>query len=621
MPGIFGIVQSQQPDSHAHLTGPLRRMLSLVQREPWHQMVVSEMPEDNAVFGSVYLPAAILDNCESLDSTPRFYQDQEYCLGFHGEIVEPEVLARQVGLSFPKSPLSQILLKAYKRNGVHALAGLNGLYTIFIWDRKQSRLLLVNDRYGQQKLYIWQPRADLFLFASEYKAFTDYPGFHSTIDPQALADFLTLGYILDDRTLFSDVKLLPPASILKIENGKVDRSTYWDYEFDDGGSPKKSEREYLAEFSIHVENAVRRRIKPAACLLLTGGLDSRLLAGFYRKLQPDQPIQSLTLGQPLAMDARSAEKIACRLGFDHTLLPIPPTYMTDLLEECVWLTEANMNAYAGWILLANPFFRQNHIQYALTGVGGENISGRLLLFKSLQPDPALAFQAYFQRSDLEMVRKLLRPPFGDQLTEEVKGSFWRTYHQVNASHPLNRLDAVGFIQDIRRSATSIDVFADVAHPLDPLMDNDLMDFALLIPPELRARGYLLRKLMDLHLGEIARIGDFPRRGPVFKPVTEQHYHRLFQIYQGFQRRLRRFKAGTTNTGGDHTENYILPNTWLRTASKDAVLQIMAQVEYLDDFFDIEAVDSLIEDHMAGRRSEYAFIGALMTFITWRKLFT
>ena len=621
MPGIFGIVRTRQSDLSADLTDPLRRMLSLVQREPWHQTVVSETPEDNAVFGSVHLPEATVNNCKSPGSSPRFYQDQAYCLGFHGEIVETEILARQVGLPFPESPLSQILLEVFKKDGVHAIAGLNGLYTIFIWDRKQSRLLLVNDRYGQQKLYFWQPSADLFLFASEYKAFTAYPGFHSTIDPQALADFLALGYMLDDRTLFSDVKLLPPASILKVEDGKTDRSTYWNYEFDEGSSPLKSEREYLAEFSIHVENAVRRRIKPDACLLLTGGLDSRLLAGFFRKLQPDQSIQSLTLGQPLAMDARSAEKIASQLGFDHTLLPIPPTYMTDLLEKCVWLTEANMNAYASWIFLANPFFRQNHIQYALTGVGGENISGRLLLFASMQPDPALAFQAYFQHSDLETVRKLLRPPFGDQLTAEVKGSFWRTYHQVHTSHPLNRLDAVGFLQDIRRSATSIDVFADAAHPLDPLMDNDLMDFALRIPPELRARGYLQRKLIASRLPEIAHIGDSPRRGPVFKPATELRYRQLFQIYRGFQRRLRRFRAGTTNTGGDHTENYILPNTWLRTASKEAVLQITSQTEYLDDFFDIEAVNSLIEDHMAGRRSEYAVIGALMTFIAWRKLFT
>ena len=54
---------------------------------------------------------------------------------------------------------------------------------------------------------------DKLLFASEPKAILAYPGFHRSVDPAALEDYLALGMVSGTRSIFRGIQQLrPPAT-------------------------------------------------------------------------------------------------------------------------------------------------------------------------------------------------------------------------------------------------------------------------------------------------------------------------------------------------------------------------------------------------------------------------
>ena len=108
---------------------------------------------------------------------------------------------------------SQVLLESYFVFGIESLQGLNGLYSIAIWDDKQKCFWALTDRYGFTKIYYWLSTNEL-VFASECKAIINHPNFRKTIDIEGLTNFLGAGYCFGENTLFKGIKLIPQGSVL-----------------------------------------------------------------------------------------------------------------------------------------------------------------------------------------------------------------------------------------------------------------------------------------------------------------------------------------------------------------------------------------------------------------------
>ena len=602
MPGIIGVV-ARQPDPDLHQI--IFRMAQTMQRQPQHPLRVIQSP--HAVIATV-----------AIDDEARVVEQDGRILAYAGEIVDEQFLTLNHNVHLVETGLVSKLMQRYLDKGGKGLCGLNGLYTIAVWDKQQDCLILVNDRYGMQKLYTWQTSGS-FLFSSEMKVFPRHPHFDPQIDPQAVVDLLSADHPLDDRTFYAHVKLLPPASLLTFRNQSVQRQTYWNFPYAPLPLSKVNEDTLIETLADHVESAVERRVRPDSCLLVTGGLDSRLVAGMYRKVAPDVHVASVSLGEPMAHDVIEGRQIADRLNFNFAHLPIPHTYLMDDAEDCVWKTEGNMNCYASWILSANPYFEEYGIRYALTGVGGEGVSGRHILLETLDGDPEHAIRNLYARENFGGAARVLRKDIGEALVQQTLDTFRQTMQNAPTNHPLNRLDYLSFHQSLRRHATSIDVFADSVHALDPLLDNDLIDFVLTLPPELHARGYLYKKVIMRHLPHLVDIGD-ALRGPILRPAQDLRYTQWTGMVRRINRRARRMFGMEKNQPGFINGNYIQPNLWLRNESR-GVVQILEHSEYLEDLFDMDAIRRTVQDHQEGRRQDFRTICALVTIAWWRKLFT
>ena len=295
---------------------------------------------------------------ESLDHEPWYeserFEGGEYGLGLqhHGER-DPEGFTfwtdgRTAGaidgavtnldeLGWSTSTVFERLLRAPD----HALAALDGPFTVAVLDATDDRLLLATDKIGSRTPYY--STNDGLAFASGLA-----PLLHVLDDPavddQAVSDLLLLGHMWSDTTLLEDVAALHPASLLEYRDGDVTVRRYWRPDY----TPSRPTEAYLHELTNAFQGTVGRTASTLSGdvgLWLSGGLDSRATASELARAYHDGgQFESLTTytydanpgnGVNLRLAARTAEA----LEVPNETVPLDADRFLRVLERVVDLTD------------------------------------------------------------------------------------------------------------------------------------------------------------------------------------------------------------------------------------------------------------------------------------------
>jgi asparagine synthase (glutamine-hydrolysing) len=614
MPGIVGVVSSEKRES---LDTCIENMILAMRPKNWHR-VEKKITSDMGI-------ASI-----SLEDEKSIAEENSILVAVTGEICDQEKLRGKLldlgDENASRYSLSDILLRLYLKLGAGALCNLNGLYVICVWEDKSQKLTIVTDRYGFRKLYYWLAK-DRLLFASEYKSIFWHPKFNKKISEVSLSDFLSVSYLLDDRTPFEDIKLVPPASVMTYQRGVLSLSRYWDYEFYTTGSKILSEDHYIDEYARRLQEAVRKRAKENMCLQVTGGLDSRCLAGILNQCAQGLKVKTSTIGHAHCYDVEFGREIAGSLGYEHTFIPVGPSYITEYSNECVWRLEGTVSCFTSWIFALNAFLEENGIRFVMNGFLGDCLSGGHLprkLLKETNAEHAVKYlYKYYYNTpfkDDELAR-FLKPNIYENIKGESFNSIKRCFDTANTDNILSKVDYVDLHQRQRRFiAAHIDVSVEFSRVLDPFADNDFVDFILRVPVEMRVGQRIYKKMIVNHLPEVAKIPHtvtgMPLDASSFRIKLQDISHRLQKRF--YNKILPRI---TFRKWGNHDFRASFHfNEWLRTGSKDFVIGILNQREYLEDYFNMDVINELVTDHMEGRRDDWGKICALVTFSLWRRQF-
>jgi len=103
-------------------------------------------------------------------------------------------------------------------------AGLNGRFHGLLADRNRRTAILFNDRFGMHRVYFHEGK-DAFYFAAEAKAILAVRPELRTMDPQGFAEFVSCGAVLENRTLFRGLNVLPPGSAWIFRNGSLEKKS------------------------------------------------------------------------------------------------------------------------------------------------------------------------------------------------------------------------------------------------------------------------------------------------------------------------------------------------------------------------------------------------------------
>src|SRR4030095_7659386 len=103
------------------------------------------------------------------------------------------------------------LLDLFESRGIGALPLLNGWFHGVFIDTHKKEIVVFSDRYGMGRIYSHE-NANGFYFSSEAKSLLQIFPETKHLDEQGLAEWLSCGCVLQNRTLFSRISLLAPAS-------------------------------------------------------------------------------------------------------------------------------------------------------------------------------------------------------------------------------------------------------------------------------------------------------------------------------------------------------------------------------------------------------------------------
>lgn len=295
---------------------------------------------------------------------------------FNGEIWNYKQLRQELlekGHQFRTNSDTETIIHAYEEFGVDCVARLHGMFGFAIWDSPRQRLLLARDRAGKKPLYYTQADGDL-LFASEIKSLLCHPRVKRAADTQALADFLSVRYVPAPATLFAGIYKVLPGHWLLCENGKLQQECYWDFTF--GKTQERPIEEYLEGIRQHVHRAVEERMMADVPVgaMLSGGVDSSIIAGIMSKLTSHK-VKTFSVGfdHPDYSELPYARMVSEHFGTDHYELVVQSSDLTQYWPLLTWHRDEPVSEPSDLGVYLVSKLAREHVKVVLSGEGGDEL--------------------------------------------------------------------------------------------------------------------------------------------------------------------------------------------------------------------------------------------------------
>ena len=451
-----------------------------------------------------------------------------YWISFNGEIYNyPELRADLVnrGRVFRTHSDTEVLLAGYAEWGAGLLDRLRGMFALAIWDSQREELFAARDLFGEKPLYYAASPAGELVIASEIKAIRASGLIETSINRSAVDAFLTLGYIPPDRTIYSEIETLPPASYLIWRDRKATVRSYWQPRFDVNRISLDDAAERLREL---LQQAVRRQMiadVPVGAFL-SGGLDSSTIVALMTE-HSREPVRTFSVGfGSMINELPYARMVANRYGTEHHEVDLGEPDVATLIQRMTDVYDEPFadSSHIPTYLIAE--YAQKYVKVVLSGDGGDELFGGYWWYPPLMRSEKVPF-ALLQWAVLRTAGKVLRTRnraltvrshaaglaarWDDVWTRDIMS---QTVFRQNQRRRLfgstgPEFDpGVSFMPDAKVSGlnrafhfdlTSYlpgDILVKVdraamAHGLEtraPLLDRDVVEFALSLPPDLKVRG-------------------------------------------------------------------------------------------------------------------------------------
>ena len=261
---------------------------------------------------------------------PMHSVDGRAVIVFNGEIYNFQELRRELadlGATFRTEGDTEVILAAWQHWGPDCLQRLNGMFAFALYDIDKRQLFLARDRLGVKPLFMAHLSDGSLAFASELKGLLAHPLLRREVDPQAIEDYMTWGYVPDHRSFLKGVAKLPAGHFCLIEQGKGFTGTrqWWDVDF---RNRRKGRTEDMSvELLHHLRNGVTSRMVSDVPLgaFLSGGVDSSSVVALMAE-SSGSPVQTCSIGFDVAaLDETSyAEQVAKRFATDHNARQVNP---------------------------------------------------------------------------------------------------------------------------------------------------------------------------------------------------------------------------------------------------------------------------------------------------------
>ena len=315
---------------------------------------------------------------------PISNEDGTVWIVFNGEIYNYQDLRRDLiakGHQFRTNSDTETIIHLYEQEGPEGVKKLRGMFAYAIWDSRRRSLFVARDRFGKKPLYYANTK-DGFYFASELKSLRVFD-LDWEIDTEALRLYFQFMFVPDPFTPFRHVrKLMPGCWIRYNADGRVEEGRYWRL-------PEPETRRGISD-AAKTAVAVREKFDESVKMrmiadvplgaFLSGGIDSGSVVASMA-LQSKDPVKTFSIGFEEAdyNELPAARLVADKYKTEHHEIVVKPDSVS-LLERIARHCDEPLGDSSCIPTLIVSDFARRHVKVALSGDGGDELFGGYTIF-------------------------------------------------------------------------------------------------------------------------------------------------------------------------------------------------------------------------------------------------
>lgn len=488
-------------------------------------------------------------------------------------------------------------------------AELNGRFHALLVDRRRQTATLFNDRYGLHRIYYHQSR-DAFYFAAEAKAILAVRPELRTIDPQGLGELVSCGCVLENRTLFDGIHVLPGAAAWRLRDGAVERQAEYFRPHEWESQPPCEAEAYYRELRDVFSRNLPRYFAGRApiAISLTGGLDTRMIMAGLEPAARSPPCYTFAGMFRDSHDVLVARQVARACGQSHQVIRVGDEFLRrfpSYAERAVYLSDGCADVSRAADLYVNQVARQI-APVRMTGNYGGEVLRRVRAFKPVELRPALFCGDFVPR-----IRQAEA-----------------TYAGLLRSHPLS---FAVFQQAPWHHYGLLALEESQLSLRSPYLDDDLVRTVFRAPESACASDAMCLRLIadaDPALRQLRTDRGFAGRGlsaAVSRALLELQFKAEYAYDYGMpqwvvpiDRLLAPLQPQRLFLGRHRFTHFRL---WYRDVLSDYVREVLLDPSTLSlPWFDAKHVEAMVSDHVARRRNCTLEIHRLLTVALVHRLF-
>ncbi|QTJ38210.1 asparagine synthase (glutamine-hydrolyzing) [Dolosigranulum pigrum] len=561
---------------------------------------------------------SILDLSEA-GAQPLYSEDGNKILVFNGEIynyteIREDLMAK--GYKFKSNTDSEVLIHGYDEYGEALVNKLRGMFAFCIWDKVEQKVFAARDNFGIKPFYFYEYEYNgqkSLMIASEIKAFLDHPSFEKEVNKKALKPYLTFQYSAQpDETFFKGVKRLKPGHYFTYQNGEMNIQKYWEVNFND---QHKTLEENIADIRTVIDDSVKMHKQSDVPVgsFLSGGVDSSYIT---ERLMPDKTF-SIGFAEDTFDETTHAEDLSNILNIENIKRTIDADDCLGMLPTIQYhMDEPQSNPSTMPLYFLSKLVKDNDVTVVLSGEGADEIFGGYEWYGLDEGQKKLKKLPSFILKPAASLAKHL-PNFRGKTTllragRPVEETF------IGQALVFEEDEAKDILNSDYQQSRSVKDITDKVYSLvqgkDDVTKKQFLDIKLFMAGDILQKADKMSMAHSLELRvpfldkEVMKVGE--------------------QI--GSEQKI---TNGTTKYVLRKAAEKSLPEEWFKRKKKGFPVPIKLwfqeekyyqfvkeyfQADYVDQFFDREKINQLLDDHYQGVVNNARKIYTVLVFLVWYK---
>lgn len=548
-----------------------------------------------------------------LDNGKQPIASEKLIVIFNGEIynymeLKAELIEKKH--KFNTDSDTEVLLHGYEEWGNNLPKKLRGMFAFAIWDKENKTLFCARDNFGIKPLYYYK-NEDVFMFASEIKAFLEHPKFEKILNKDLIGLYLSFSFAPTNETFFKGVYCLEPGHTLTLKDNEINIEQYYEIDFQE---KDRNFNDVVEEISKAMKSSIEyHKISDVEVgAFLSSGIDSSYIVSLSK------PNKTYTIGYnlPKYSEIRYTKKLAETLGIKNISKKVSQKEYMDQVEKMLYYMDEPSADPSAIALYSLSKLASNDVKVIMSGEGADEFFGGYNTYRE-----AIDYKSYNRVPYL--VRHLLASMFS--YLPEFKGRNFIVRRGIKLEKEyvgVNKIFNDTETKKVLNFKTTIKNTDITKSFFDK--NKDKSDIVKMQAVDIK---YWLVKNILLKVDKMSMANSIEARTPFIDKE-------VFKVASTIPLKCKLSKDNTKIALREASKK-VIPNEaykkkklgfpvpireWMREEEIYSEIKKTIEKDFVSEFFNQKYVLKLLEQHRNHRKDNYKKIWAIYCFIKWYEIY-